>query len=223
MRNASSMKVVIPKPQCHWSLLPHLWSCYMLTLPALRPQWNWITPQMWWTFWSSVTTLWNMSWHMWPLIKLWKLLLCFCGKDTSWSLEHWPSSWVNEEPTLKATSSESFVSLWAYGRLGLHLTMLKPMDRENELIKCWCAGEGNKVRTGKQMDRKQTGHKICTSWCMLTTLGDWPSPDIAHIIWCLGANHAYLSTSVSPTIRGTKTPVCWPLCHWAMWTIVGSL
>ena len=26
------------------------WSCCMLTLPALRPQWSWINPQMWWTF-----------------------------------------------------------------------------------------------------------------------------------------------------------------------------
>ena len=68
-----------------------------------------------------------------PLIKLWKLLLSFCGKVISWSSEHWPSYWVTEEQTLKVTSSGSFVSLWAYGRLGLHLTMLKPMDRWNEL------------------------------------------------------------------------------------------
>ena len=75
--------------------------------------------------------LWNMSWHMWPLTRLWKLLLHFCGKATSWSLEHQPSSWVTEGPTLKATSSESFASFWAHGRLGLHHTMLKPMDRWN--------------------------------------------------------------------------------------------
>ena len=75
--NASSMTKVIRKPQCDQSLLSHLWSCYMLTLPALWPWWSWINPQMWWTFWSFVTTLWNMSWHMWPLIKLQKLLLIF--------------------------------------------------------------------------------------------------------------------------------------------------
>ena len=67
-----------------------------------------------------------------------KTLLSFCGKDTSQSLEHWPSSWVTEGPTLKATSSGSFMSLGAYGRLGLHLTMLRQMDRWNELTKCWC-------------------------------------------------------------------------------------
>ena len=39
------------------------------------------------------------------------------------------SSWVTEGPTVKAISSESFASLWAYRRLGLHLTMLKPKDR----------------------------------------------------------------------------------------------
>ena len=59
----------------------------------------------------------------------------FLGKVTSHSSEHWPSSQVIEEPTLKATSSESFVSLWGYGRLGLYLTMFKPMDRWNDLTK----------------------------------------------------------------------------------------
>ena len=126
--DAFSMEAVIPKPQCDWSLLPHLWSCYMLTLPALRPQWSWMDPQMWWAFWSFVTTLWNTSWHMWTPIKLWKLLLSFCGKDTSQFLEHPPGFWANKGPTLKATSSEISVSLWASGRLGLHLTMLKLME-----------------------------------------------------------------------------------------------
>ena len=73
-------------------------------------------PQTWWTFWSFMTTLQNMLWHMWSLIKTWKLLLSFCSKSTSWSSENWPSSWVTEGPTLKATSSESFARLWAYGR-----------------------------------------------------------------------------------------------------------
>ena len=95
---------------------------------------DWINPQTWWTFWSFVTTLWNMLWHTWSLIKLQKLLLSFCGKDTSQSLEHWPSSWATKGPTLKAPSTESFVNLWAYRRLGLHLTMLKPMDRCNKLM-----------------------------------------------------------------------------------------
>ena len=58
-----------------------------------------------------VTTLQNTSWCMWPPIKLQRPLLSFCGRDISLSLEHWPSSWVTEEPTLKAKSSESFVSL----------------------------------------------------------------------------------------------------------------
>ena len=67
-----------------------------------------------------------------------KMLLSFCGKDILQSSEHQPSSWVTDGPTLKETSSESFVSLWAYRNLGLHLTMLKKMDRWNELTKCWC-------------------------------------------------------------------------------------
>ena len=54
-------------------------------------------------------------------------------------IEHQPSSWVTQEPALKATLSESLASLLTYGRSGFHLTMLKLMDRWNELIKHWCA------------------------------------------------------------------------------------
>ena len=109
--NVSSMKALKPKPQCDQSLLLHLWSCYTLTLPALRQLWSWINPQMGWTFCCFVTTLQNMSWHTWPSIKLQRLLPSFCGKDMYWSSEHWPSSWLTEELTLKATSSDSFGSL----------------------------------------------------------------------------------------------------------------
>ena len=136
--NASNMKILMPKPQCDQSLLHHLWSCYTLTLPVLRQWCSWISPQTWWTSWSFVATLWYMLWCMWPLIKLQKLLLSSCGKDISQSSEHRPSCWVTEEPTLKAKSSDSFVSSWAYRRLGLHPTMLKPMDRCCKLTKCWC-------------------------------------------------------------------------------------
>ena len=44
-------------------------------------------PQTKWNFWSFVTTLQNMLWHMWPQTKLQKLLLGFCGKITSQSSE----------------------------------------------------------------------------------------------------------------------------------------
>ena len=91
--NASSMKALMPKPQCDPSLLLLLWSCYTLTLPVLRQLWSWMNPQTQWTFWSFVTTLQNTSWCTWPLIKLWKPLLSFCGRDISQSLQHWPNSW----------------------------------------------------------------------------------------------------------------------------------
>ena len=125
--DASNMKAFMPKPQHDPSLSQLLWSCCMLTLPAVRQWWSWIKPQMWWMFWSFATTSWSTLWCTWPLIRLWKLFLCFCGKVTSRSSEPWPSSWVTEEPTLKAMLSKSFVSLWVYRRLGLHLTMLKPI------------------------------------------------------------------------------------------------
>ena len=49
------------KTPCNLSFSLHLWSCCMLTLPALRPHCSWINPQTWWTFWSFMTTLWNTS------------------------------------------------------------------------------------------------------------------------------------------------------------------
>ena len=64
--DASGMKAIMPRSQCDWSLSLHLWSCYMFTLPALRPLWSWINPQMWLTFWSFVATLQNTLWYMWP-------------------------------------------------------------------------------------------------------------------------------------------------------------
>ena len=76
---------------------------------------------------------------MWSSTKLQSLLLSSYAKDTSQYLEHWPSSCVIEVPISKVTSSKSCVSSWAYGRLGLHLTMLKPLDKLNELTKCLCA------------------------------------------------------------------------------------
>ena len=68
--------------------LPHLWSCCMLTLPALRQWWSWINPQMWWTFWSFVTILWN---HVMAYVtpnQMVKTVAKFCGKATSQSSEH---------------------------------------------------------------------------------------------------------------------------------------
>ena len=37
------------------------------------------------------------------------------------------------------TLSKCCVSSWPYGRLGPHLTMLKPTDKLSEPTKCWCA------------------------------------------------------------------------------------
>ena len=111
------MKALVPKPQCDPSLLLLLWSCYTLTFPVLRQLWSWINPQMWWMFWSFVTTLQNMSWHMWPPIKLPKQLLSFCGKDISWTSEHWPCSWVTEEPTLSNHAQTNWQVVWAHQML----------------------------------------------------------------------------------------------------------
>ena len=86
--DASNMKALMPKHQCSPSLSLLPWSCYTWTSQALRWLWSWANHQTWWMFWSFATTLQNMSWLTWPLIRLQRLLLSFCGKDTSWSLEH---------------------------------------------------------------------------------------------------------------------------------------
>ena len=77
-------------------------------------------------------TSWDMLWHMWPLIRLQKLLLSCFGKDTSQSLQCQPSSWVTEEPTLRAISSVSCVSSWAFRRQEVCLTTPRLMNRWNE-------------------------------------------------------------------------------------------
>ena len=147
-----------------------------------------------------------------------KLLLNVCTNDTSWSSEHWSSSWVTEEPTLRATSSVSSVSSWAFERWELYHTIPRLRDRWNELTKCWCGWLGNWVKI-----RKQTGLSIYKNWCMLTTPQDHLSPDTAHTTWCLGNDCAYPSTFIFPLLWAQKTPVCQSLCYWLMWVTVQSL
>ena len=64
-----------------------------------------------WVFWSFAITLKKMTWLMWPPAKLWRLLLSFYGKDTSWSLEQWPNSWVIKAPILRVISSQELCEL----------------------------------------------------------------------------------------------------------------
>ena len=130
---------------------------------------------------------------MWHLIRPQKLLLIFCGKDTSQSLEHQPSSWVTEGPTLRATSSASCVSSWAFGKRELHHTTPKLTDRWSKLIKHWCGWLENWVKI-----RRQTGLSIYWNWYMLTIPQDQPSQDTAHTIWCLGNDCTYPLTSIFP-------------------------
>ena len=170
-------------------------------------------------FWSFVTTSWDTLWHMWLLIKWPRLLLNFCGKATSQSLEYRPSSWVTEEPPLRATSSMSCASSWTFRWWELCHTTPRPMDRWNKSIKCWCRWLGNWVRIGRQ-----TGLSISQSWCMLTTLHDWLSPGTApHYLmfgqWPCLAIDFYFPTDVSRR----KMPVCWSLHCWLTWVTVQNL
>ena len=172
----------VPKWRLHYKLFwsPHLWSCFMWISPGIE-----MTMELEWhivnvlVFCDHFT--WDMSWHMWLLIRWQKLLLNFYGKATSWSSEHWPSSWVTEGPPLRATSSVSCVSSWAFKRWELCHTTPRPMDRWSQPTKHWCGWLGNWVKI-----RRQTGLSISQNWCMLTTPWDWPSLGTAHITWCLG-------------------------------------
>ena len=136
--DTSNMKALVPKQQCSPSLPPLLWSSYTYfmsiekTMELDQPP-NMVNILVFCDHFA------NMSWLMWPLDKLQRLLLNFCGRDTSQSLEPWPSFWVIEVPILKVPSSKSCVSSRAYGRLGLHLIILKPIYRLSELIKHFSA------------------------------------------------------------------------------------
>ena len=84
---------------------------------------------------------------------------------------------MTKGPTLKATSSVNFVSLWVYGRLGLCLTMPEPMVIE--MSSPSADMHDREIEYG--LEGRLTG-SIFPSWYMLTTLQDWPSLDTAHII-----------------------------------------
>ena len=68
---------------------------------------------------------------------------------------------------------------------------------------------------------------------------DWPKhlPELVHAYnstrsaiigyiphYLMFGHHPHLPINFYfPMIRGTKTPMCWPLCHWSMWMATGSL
>ena len=87
--------------------------------------------------------------------KLQKLLLSFCDKAISQSSEHWLSSWVTEEPTLKATLSGSFVSFWVYGRLGLHAQTNGQVEWAHQTLMCMIGklGRDQKVDWPKHLPK----------------------------------------------------------------------
>ena len=85
-------EVASPRPLYDplWLLLP--WISYMLTLQALRPHWSQTNHLESPTSWCSKTASQSMCWHMWPLIKLQRLLPNCYMEDTSLSLGPWPGS-----------------------------------------------------------------------------------------------------------------------------------
>ena len=88
-------------------------------------------------FWSFVTTSQNTLWHMWFLIRWQKLLLNFCSKATSQSLEHQPSSWVTEGAILESNIISELCELmgiWKVRTLPLYHPT-EPMGRWSEPIK----------------------------------------------------------------------------------------
>ena len=163
-------------------------------------------------FWPFVTTSQHTLWPMWLLIRLQKLLLNFCGRDTSQSSENWPSSWVTEEPTLKATSSVSCVSSWGFVRWELCLTTPRLMDRWSKPTKHWCRWLGNWVKIGRQ-----TGLSIYKNWSMLTTQ---IQPTLSDV-WVATTPTCWLLFSHYCEQR--KTPACQSLCCWLMLVTAWSL
>ena len=71
----------------------------------------------------------------------------------------WPSSWVTEEPTVRATSSVSCVSSWAFGKQELHCSTPRQTGRWSKLTKHWCGWLENWVKIGRQ-----TGLSTYQNW-----------------------------------------------------------
>ena len=119
----------------------------------------------------------------------------FCGMITSQSSEPWPGSWVIEEPTLKATSSESFCELMGMRKARtLQLIMLKPteqVERAHQMLMHMIGKLGRDWKATCPKHLPEVGACLKLQQHQL-------SPDTAHIIWCLGINDAYPSTSISP-------------------------
>ena len=140
----------------------------------------------------SAITLQNMSWLMWPLTKLWRPLLNFCGRDTSWSLELWPSSWANWGTNFKSNIIKELcelIGIWKISTSPYHAQINGQVEQADEML-IHMIGKLNK-------DQRWIGPSIYQSWYILTILQDWPLLGTAHITWCSGTDHAYPSTSTS--------------------------
>ena len=129
---------------------------------------------------------------MWLLIRPQKLLLNFCGKDTSQSLEHQSSSWVTREPNLKATSV-TCVSSWESEKWELYHTTPRLTDKQSEPNKYWCRWLENWVKI-----RRKTDPSTYQNWYILTILWDQQSQDTTYILWYLGNDCAYPLTFTFP-------------------------
>ena len=151
---------------------------------------------------------------MWLLIRLQKLWLIFCGKDTCWSLEHWPSSWVTEEPTLKSNIINELCELmgiWKVRTLPYH------------------------PQTNGQMEQASPNADAgwLENWVKIRK-ADWPKhlPELVHAYNSMrsaitGYNPHYLMFGAMtlhlpinfyfPTIMSTENHhACWSLCCWLM-------
>ena len=133
------------------------------------------------------------------LIRWQKLLLNFYSKATSQSLENWPCPWGSEGPPLRATSSVSCVSSWAFWRQEPCHTTPRPTDRWSESTKHWCRWFGNWVKIGRQTGFNHLPKLVHTYNSMRSDVTGY-SPHY----WCF----AWPSTFYFPIILSTEKHQC---------------
>ena len=140
-----------------------------------------------------------------PPIQLWKLLLGYISLPVSRIyLDLQSTSKAPEQLRNQLWKQHHQRSLQAYGiwkaRTSLYQAQTNgQVGQAHQTLMCMI-GKLNR-------DQKADWLRHYLNWCMHTTLWDQPSLDTGCIIWCLGADHAYPLTFISPW-KGAQKHQC---------------
>ena len=86
--------------------------------------------------WSSVITLQNTSWLIWPLTKLQRLLLSFYDKDTSWSLAKFLSDWGTNFKSNIVKELCELMGIWNVRTSPYHAQTNRQVEWAHQMFMC---------------------------------------------------------------------------------------